>query len=51
VKVGQPIDLRDHAASYAENKRDAVQNINAMLESSVRENLDAMGAACALVRE
>jgi hypothetical protein len=51
VKVGQPIDLKDYSAPYAENKRDAVQNVNATLEASVRESLDAMGAACALVRE
>jgi len=49
--VGQPIDLKDHAATYDENKRTAVETVNATLEASVRENLDAMKAACALVRE
>ncbi len=51
VKVGQPIDLKDYASSYEANKRAAIQNVNATLEPSVRENLDAMEANCALVRE
>jgi 1-acyl-sn-glycerol-3-phosphate acyltransferase len=51
VQVGEPIDLRDHAAAYEADKREAVQNVNSMLESRVQEMLHEMGARCALVRE
>jgi 1-acyl-sn-glycerol-3-phosphate acyltransferase len=51
IKLGAPINLKDHAAAYDENKRGAVQAVNATLESEVRKNLEAMEAACALVRE
>jgi 1-acyl-sn-glycerol-3-phosphate acyltransferase len=50
IKVGLPIDLKDYAARFEENKRDAVQSVNAALESSVREGLDAMETNCAVVR-
>jgi 1-acyl-sn-glycerol-3-phosphate acyltransferase len=50
VKVGEPIDLKDHAAAYDQSKRDTVQAINSRLESTVRENLEAMDKTCAIVR-
>ena len=51
VRVGAPIDLKEQSSSYAQDKRGAVQNVNAMLESSVQEMLHELGAGCALVRE
>jgi 1-acyl-sn-glycerol-3-phosphate acyltransferase len=51
VKVGEPIDLREHSSSYAQDKRGAVQNVNGMLESAVFEMLESMGAGCARVRD
>lgn len=51
IKLGQPINLKDHAESYNQNKRATVQQINASLESEVRQNLEAMEAGCELVRE
>jgi 1-acyl-sn-glycerol-3-phosphate acyltransferase len=50
LKVGDPIDLKDHVLAYDQNKRDTVQAINSRLESSVRENLEAMEKTCAVVR-
>jgi 1-acyl-sn-glycerol-3-phosphate acyltransferase len=51
IQVGQPIDLKDYAASYEANKRDAIQEINGRLESAVRAGLEAMEAKCAMVRD
>jgi 1-acyl-sn-glycerol-3-phosphate acyltransferase len=51
IKVGQPIDLKDHASAYDQNKRETVQAINTRLESAVRESLEGMEATGALVRE
>jgi 1-acyl-sn-glycerol-3-phosphate acyltransferase len=51
VRVGEPIDLREHATAYADDKRGVVQNVNSMLESRVQEMLHEMGAKCAEVRE
>jgi hypothetical protein len=51
VRVGEPIDLRDHAAAYDANKREAVQKVNAALELSVQEMLREMEVGCAVVRE
>ncbi len=50
VKVGQPIDLKVSSSAYADNKREAIQNVNSALESHVRGMLDTMGAECAIVR-
>jgi len=51
VRIGEPIDLLDHAAAYESNKREAVQRVNAALESSVHTMLREMDAKCAAVRE
>lgn len=51
VKVGHPIDLKDHAPAYDQNKRDAVQFINTQLERDVRQNLEAMEGTCTIVRD
>lgn len=51
VRVGEPIDLLDHAEAYDANKREVVQRVNSALESSVQEMLRAMEANCAMVRE
>jgi hypothetical protein len=51
MKVGQPIDLKDHAAAYDQNKRETVQNISTQLERDVRQNLEALEATCAVVRD
>lgn len=50
IRVGQPVNLRNHAQAYDQNKRATVQAVNASLESDVRENLEAMEATCSLVR-
>jgi hypothetical protein len=50
IKVGQPIDLKDHASAYDQNKRETVQAINNRLESAVRESLEGMEATGAVVR-
>ena len=41
VQVGEPVDLKDHAASYTADKREVVRDITSRLESSVREILVA----------
>ncbi len=51
VKVGDPIDLKDHLSSYTANRREAVQDVTLALESSVRQMLDALGADCETVRQ
>jgi 1-acyl-sn-glycerol-3-phosphate acyltransferase len=51
IRVGQPINLKDHAAGYDQNKRMTVQTVNAGLEADVRKNLESMEAGCMLVRE
>jgi hypothetical protein len=50
VKVGDPIDLKNHVAEYTNDKRGAVQNVNATLEASVQEMLQSMEMSCAFVR-
>lgn len=44
VEIGEPIDLRDHYASYSADKRGAVQRVTLALENLVRTMLDALGA-------
>ena len=51
VKVGQPIDLRDHASAYAADKRGTVQTITATLESSVCGMLGELEAGCRFVSD
>ncbi len=51
VKVGDPIDLKNRYASYATDRRGAVQDVTLALESSVRQMLDALGADCETVRQ
>ena len=51
VNVGQPIDLKDQAQSYATNKRDAINHVTVALESSVREMLEAMSVHCDVIRD
>jgi hypothetical protein len=51
VRIGDPIDLLDHAAAYDANKREAVQTVNTVVEASVQEMLTSMEAKCAMVRE
>jgi 1-acyl-sn-glycerol-3-phosphate acyltransferase len=51
IKIGQLINLKDHAKAYDENKRATVQCVNASLEAEVRKNLEAMEAGCMIVRE
>ena len=51
IKVGQPIDLNDHASAYDQNKPETVQAINRRLESAVRESLEGMEASGAVVRD
>ena len=51
VKVGQPLDLKDRAVEYAANRRQAVEDVTATLETSVRKMLESMDDECALVRE
>ncbi|KAA5541319.1 hypothetical protein FYK55_17230 [Roseiconus nitratireducens] len=49
VKVGDPVDLRDFASSYAEDKRETVRSVTMTLESSVRDLLVELEAGCHLV--
>jgi 1-acyl-sn-glycerol-3-phosphate acyltransferase len=51
VKVGEPIDLKDHYSAYKSDRREVVENVTLNLESSVRKMLDALGADCADVRD
>lgn len=49
VQVGEPIDLKDHAASYAADKRETVQEVTLSLESSVLSMLEELGRECGFV--
>jgi len=49
VKVGEPIDLKDHASAYKSLKRETVRDVTASLESSVREMLDDLERGCKTV--
>jgi 1-acyl-sn-glycerol-3-phosphate acyltransferase len=51
VRVGDPVDLKDHFSAYAANRRGVVQEITWQLECSVRQMLDALGADCETVRQ
>ena len=51
VKVGDPVDLKNHHAAYTTDRRGAVQDVTLALESSVGQMLDALGADCEIVRE
>ena len=51
VKVGEPIDLKDHASSYAVDKRETVREITMTLESTVRNMLEDSGRDCEFVEE
>ncbi len=51
VKVGQPIDLKDHASAYAADKRGTVHDITLGLETSVRTMLKELEAGCASVTD
>jgi 1-acyl-sn-glycerol-3-phosphate acyltransferase len=51
IRVGQPIDLKDCAAAYDQNRRETCQGINARLESAVRAGLEGMEATGAVVRD
>ncbi len=51
VKVGDPVDLKEHHASYTTDRRKAVRDITMTLESSVRQMLDALGANSETVRQ
>lgn len=46
VEVGEPIDLKDHFATYTADRRAAVAEVTMALESRVREMLDTLGAGC-----
>src|SRR6185312_4390170 len=50
IKVGQPIDLKDHASAYDQNKRETVQAINSRLETAIRESLEEMESIGSVVR-
>jgi 1-acyl-sn-glycerol-3-phosphate acyltransferase len=51
IKVGQPLNFKDHASTYDQNKRATIRQINASLESEVRKNLEAMESGRMLVGE
>jgi 1-acyl-sn-glycerol-3-phosphate acyltransferase len=51
VRVGDPIDLKDHFSSYKADRRAVVQDITLTLESSVRQMLGSLGADCPTVRQ
>lgn len=51
LKVGQPINLKDHAAAYAADRRGTVNAVTALLETSVREMLDSLESECHPINE
>jgi hypothetical protein len=51
VRVGEPVNLRDHASSYMKDKRETVREITLTLESSVRNMLEEMEAGCKVVED
>jgi len=44
VRVGDPLDLKDHLADYKADKRDTTRNVTTTLESSVRTMLSELAA-------
>ncbi len=51
VKVGAAVDLKEYASSYAADKRDTVREVTLMLETSVRDMLEGLGADCRFVHD
>ncbi len=51
VKVGEPIELREHMTAYSKDRRATVRDVTLQLESSVRDMLDQLGKDCALVND
>jgi len=50
VQVAEPIDLKDHFSSYISDKRGTIKHVAAMLESAVRQMLDALETECQALR-
>jgi hypothetical protein len=48
--VAEPIDLKDHFSSYIADKRGTIKHVAAMLESAVRQMLDALETECQPLR-
>ena len=46
VKIGSPVNLRDHAQAYADNRRETIPKVSAMLESSVQSMLQELEKNC-----
>ena len=42
IKIGSPLDLRQHFDAYKSNKRENIQKISLALESSVRSMLNEL---------
>ena len=49
VRVGEPIDLRDHLDAYREQRRDTTRDVTLALETSARTMLEALAADCRTV--
>ncbi len=51
VKVGQPVDLKDYASTYAAEKRETLQSVTSLLETSVSGMLEELEIGCQLVSD
>jgi hypothetical protein len=51
VKVGEPINLRDHMPAYLNDKRSTIKDITLEVEARVRTLLDELGRDCAKVKD
>jgi 1-acyl-sn-glycerol-3-phosphate acyltransferase len=50
VEVAEAIDLRDHYAAYVSDRRGTVKHVTSLLESAVRQMLDALENHCQALR-
>ncbi len=50
IEVGDPINLRDHFPTYLEDKRGTVKRVTGILETSVRQMIEAMESQCRPLR-
>ncbi|MCR9295089.1 MAG: 1-acyl-sn-glycerol-3-phosphate acyltransferase [bacterium] len=51
LKVGDPIDLRDHIEAYSKDKKSSIKYITLEVEARVRALLDDLGTDCAKVQD
>ncbi|MCA9137896.1 MAG: 1-acyl-sn-glycerol-3-phosphate acyltransferase [Planctomycetales bacterium] len=51
IKVGQPVDLKDHISDYNSDKRGTLQAVTMLLETSVSKMLEDLETECQLVSD